>query len=97
MSAAIAQVNSSPGLGRITYDKGNEDTNVFDDSAGQAQRKYYGECGNRRQINDEALISDINWPDNIQDSIDLLNSSFLATFVLYVVAMGSLHHKDFRC
>ncbi|GKU03513.1 sur7 protein [Fusarium langsethiae] len=33
-------------------------------------------------------LADINWPDNIQDSIDLLNKALLATFVLYVIAVG---------
>ncbi|KAF4450500.1 hypothetical protein F53441_6390 [Fusarium austroafricanum] len=33
-------------------------------------------------------LTDINWPDDIQDSIDLLNSALLATFVFYVVAVG---------
>lgn len=33
-------------------------------------------------------LADINWPDDIQDSIDLLNKALLATFVLYVIAVG---------
>ncbi|KAF5027527.1 hypothetical protein F66182_344, partial [Fusarium sp. NRRL 66182] len=33
-------------------------------------------------------LADINFPDDIQDSIDLLNTALLATFVLYVLAVG---------
>ncbi|KAF5670879.1 hypothetical protein FHETE_4327 [Fusarium heterosporum] len=33
-------------------------------------------------------LADINWPDDIQDSIDLLNSALFATFILYVLAVG---------
>lgn len=36
----------------------------------------------------ELNLADINWPDDIQDSIDLLNKALLATFVLYVIAVG---------
>ncbi|KAF4963695.1 hypothetical protein FSARC_8339 [Fusarium sarcochroum] len=36
----------------------------------------------------ELSLANINWPDDIQDSIDLLNSALLATFVLYVLAVG---------
>jgi hypothetical protein len=36
----------------------------------------------------ELSLTDINWPDDIQDSIDLLNSALLATFILYVLAVG---------
>ncbi|KAF4435034.1 hypothetical protein FACUT_7475 [Fusarium acutatum] len=33
-------------------------------------------------------LADINWPDDIQDSIDLLNTALLVTFVFYVLAVG---------
>lgn len=33
-------------------------------------------------------LADINWPDGIQDSIDLLNTALLVTFVFYVLAVG---------
>ncbi|KAI8672913.1 hypothetical protein NCS56_00755700 [Fusarium sp. Ph1] len=33
-------------------------------------------------------LTDINWPDDIQDSIDMLNSALLALFVLYVLGVG---------
>ncbi|CAG7564137.1 unnamed protein product [Fusarium equiseti] len=36
----------------------------------------------------ELNLADINWPDDIQDSIDILNKALLATFVLYVIAVG---------
>ncbi|CAJ0549118.1 Ff.00g027310.m01.CDS01 [Fusarium sp. VM40] len=36
----------------------------------------------------ELSLADIDWPDDIQDSIDLLNSALLATFILYVLAVG---------
>lgn len=39
-SATIDQVNSSTGLGRISYNKGNEDTYIFDDSAGEGIIAY---------------------------------------------------------
>ncbi|KIL83793.1 hypothetical protein FAVG1_13005 [Fusarium avenaceum] len=99
LNTAIAQVNAPPALGYLSHSKANEETYVFDDSTGegQARRKYYRECGNRRQINDEALGTNINWPDNIQDSIDLPNNALLATFILCVLAMGYLHHKGFHC
>ncbi|KAF5006193.1 hypothetical protein FDECE_7416 [Fusarium decemcellulare] len=36
----------------------------------------------------ELSLTDINWPDEIQDSIDMLNSALLALFVLYVLGVG---------
>lgn len=33
-------------------------------------------------------LTDINWPDDIQDAIDMLNSALLALFVLYVLGVG---------
>ncbi|POR38809.1 Uncharacterized protein TPAR_00994 [Tolypocladium paradoxum] len=33
-------------------------------------------------------LSDINWPDSIQDKLDVLNDALLALFIVYVLAMG---------
>jgi hypothetical protein len=36
----------------------------------------------------DITLEDINWPDEVQDAIDLLNTALLALFVLYVLVMA---------
>ncbi len=33
-------------------------------------------------------LADINWPDSVQDKLDVLNDALLGLFVLYALAMG---------
>ena len=33
-------------------------------------------------------LADINWPDDVQDSIDTLNDALLGLFILYVLGVG---------
>ncbi|KAM0479730.1 hypothetical protein ACHAP7_005521 [Fusarium lateritium] len=45
LNAAIAQVNAPPGLDRLSHSKANEDTYVFDDSAGEGITAYIVDTG----------------------------------------------------
>ncbi|KAG5663281.1 hypothetical protein KAF25_001217 [Fusarium avenaceum] len=45
LNAAIAQVNAPPGLDRLSHSKANEDTYVFDDSAGEGITAYVVDTG----------------------------------------------------
>ncbi|KAI6760844.1 hypothetical protein HG530_009704 [Fusarium avenaceum] len=45
LNAAIAQVNAPPGLDRLSHTKANEDTYVFDDSAGEGITAYIVDTG----------------------------------------------------
>ncbi|KAM0237811.1 hypothetical protein ACHAP5_008936 [Fusarium lateritium] len=45
LNAAIAQVNAPPGLDRLSHSKTNEDTYVFDDSAGEGITAYIVDTG----------------------------------------------------
>lgn len=33
-------------------------------------------------------LADIDWPESLQDKVDILNNSLLALFIIYVLAMG---------
>jgi subtilisin family serine protease len=45
LNAAIAQVNAPPGLDRLSHAKVNQDTYVFDDSAGEGITAYVVDTG----------------------------------------------------
>lgn len=42
-------------------------------------------------------LADINWPDDIQDSLDMVNDALLGLFILYVLGVGFAGLAIFGC